>query len=304
LNITLSLIKKLNIFLPLPHLVRVVTYLPYHRFHEVIKYQVANAKLLGVDSVVAYVDNVFEKEQLDLLLLIADRFNDRIEVRAGAWGNRNDTWFTMLCDYESDVDDVWLVIDSDNVVIDPATIIKASKTLKPVFGVLDKTAMTNGGRDIPPQFRPRTLDFIVKDGVFHYLYRVYEPTIFRNPFFFGPKQIVGLTQKLDYCSVVRRLREAMSEVDPWLRNYISDETVLGMIMHELGVREVPYIAGATEHRVHPSIKTRRMPKELIAKAHYQLAKALIKHGFNPKDYTPYLIRYVLSHAINTMRYFF
>ncbi len=276
--------------------------MPYHRFYEVVKYQLVNAKLLGVGSVVAYVDNVFEKEQLDLLLMVADRFNDNIEVRAGAWGNRNETWFAMLCDYVNDTDDVWLIIDSDNVVIDPATIIKASKTLKPVFGVLDRTAMINDGRDIPPQFRRRTLGFDVKGGVLYYLYRAYKPTIRGNPFFFGPKQIVGLTQKLDYCSVVRRLKTAMREVDPWLRNYISDETVLGMVMHELGVRDVPYIAGATEHRVHPSIKTRRMPKELIAKAHYQFAKALTKHGFR-KDYIPYLIRYTLSHTLNTLRYF-
>jgi len=41
-----------------------VTYVPFYRFHEVLKWQLLNAKRLGVDYVTAYVDNVFTKEQV------------------------------------------------------------------------------------------------------------------------------------------------------------------------------------------------------------------------------------------------
>ena len=100
-----------------------VTYVPFYRFHEVIKWQLLNAKRLGVDYVTAYVDNVFAKEQVDLLELIVDRFNEKVNIVPGNWRSRCGTWFSIIRDHMQ-LDKPFVVIDSDNEVTEPDKVSK------------------------------------------------------------------------------------------------------------------------------------------------------------------------------------
>ena len=172
-----------------------VTYVPFHRFHEVLKWQFLNAHRLGVDYVTAYVDNVFTKEQIDLLELIVDRFNEKINIVPGNWRSRCGTWFSIIRDHMQ-LGKPFVVIDSDNEVAEPEKVRKfidwAVNEGIPIAGVLDITALVDG-RGIPMQFLVRT-SFVVEDedGMRIGFYETYKPGLLGNPFFIGPKQIVVL----------------------------------------------------------------------------------------------------------------
>lgn len=64
----------------------IVTYLPFHRVHEVLYYFIKNAELICAKNRVVYVDNVFSDRQLDLLKKIVP---EDIEVRCGNWRDRS-----------------------------------------------------------------------------------------------------------------------------------------------------------------------------------------------------------------------
>ena len=292
-----------------------VTYVPFYRFHEVIKWQLLNAKRLGVDYVTAYVDNVFAKEQVDLLELIVDRFNEKVNIVPGNWRSRCGTWFSIIRDHMQ-LDKPFVVIDSDNEVTEPD---KVSKFIDwvvnediPIAGVLDTTALVNG-RGIPMQFLVRT-SFVAEDedGMRIGFYETYKPGLRGNPFFIGPKQIVvlnlmGAEELKGHLGIVRglldRVERAFNAVNPVLRNYISDETLLGLLAHLLGICCVPYLVGGTVHHVHGSTPgvTQKHYKHLVARAHYEFAKALCKEGLCNKWY---LIRYFLSNLYNSLSWLF
>ena len=282
-----------------------VTYVPFHRFHEVIKWQLLNARLLGVDYITVYVDNVFAKEQVDLLELIIDRFNDKITVRTGNWRSRCGTWFSIIRDHMQ-LGKPFVIIDSDNEVAEPERVSKfigwAVEEGIPLAGVLDTTALVDG-KDIPPQFMKRTPMVIEdKDGMRVGFYQTYKPGLRGNPFFIGPKQIVvlnmaGVRDKV--MGLLDRIERAFTAVNPVLRNYISDETLLGLLAHSLGIGVVPYLVGGTVHHTHNSTPdvTQKHYRHLVARAHYEFAKALCKEELCNRWY---LARYLLSNLYNAM----
>ena len=282
-----------------------VTYVPFHRFHEVVKWQLLNARRLGVDYVTAYVDNVFAKEQVELLSLITDRFNEKVNIVPGNWRSRCGTWFSIIRDHMQ-LGKPFVVIDSDNEVSEPNKVGKFIDWVVnegiPIAGVLDTTALANG-KGIPLQFLARTSMVIEdEDGMRIGFYETYKPGLRGNPFFIGPKQIVvlnlvGVRDKV--VGLLDRVERAFTAVNPVLRNYISDETLLGLLAHLLGICCVPYLVGGTVHHVHGSTPgvTQRHYKHLVARAHYEFAKALCKEGLCNRWY---LARYLLSNLYNAL----
>ena len=271
--------------------IRVATYLPASRIHEVYLYFAKNlrafAEIAPVEDIV-YVDCAAPEGE-DLVREVLDGF----EVRFDRSCSRGGTWFKILRDFADSGDDAWLVIDSDNLVNDAKRILKMI-AFKPFFGVLDDTATTNG--EIPPQFMKRTAD-VRGDVAF---YRVFAPGIRGNPIFFGPKQVVGITdaEAVDkYWGKIAEIADAFNDVDTWLRNFISDETVLGFVSLAMGVEETPYLVGGTTHMHHFSPAS-RLPKHLIAKAHFQFAKALARRRIMPRYVKWYLARFTLSYMAN------
>jgi len=282
-----------------------VTYVPFHRFHEVLKWQLLNARRLGVDYVTVYVDNVFAEEQVGLLELIADRFNGEVTVRTGNWRSRCGTWFSIIRDHMQ-LRKPFVVVDSDNEVVNPDRVLRfidwVVRERNPIAGVLDTTALVDG-KDIPPQFMKRTPMVIEdKDGMRVGFYQTYKPGLRGNPFFIGPKQIVvlnlvGVRDKV--MGLLDRIERAFTAVNPVLRNYISDETLLGLLAHSLGIGVVPYLVGGTVHHTHNSTPdvTQKHYRHLVARAHYEFAKALCKEELCNRWY---LARYLLSNLYNAL----
>jgi hypothetical protein len=286
-----------------------VTYVPFYRFHEVLKWQLLNARLLGVDYITVYVDNVFAKEQVDLLELIIDRFNDKVTVRTGNWRSRCGTWFSIIRDHIQ-LGKSFVIIDSDNEVAEPEKVGKfigwAVEEGIPLAGVLDTTALVNG-KGIPMQFLMRTSMVIEdKDGMRIGFYEIYKPSLRGNPFFIGPKQVVVLNLvgvRDEVMGLLGRVERAFTAVNPVLRNYISDETLLGLLAHLLGMSVAPYLVGGTVHHVHGSTPgvVQKHYKHLVARAHYEFAKALCKEGLCDRWY---LLRYFLSNIYNSLPWLF
>jgi hypothetical protein len=199
-----------------------------------------------------------------------------------------------------------VVIDSDNEVSEPNKVGKFIDWVVnegiPIAGVLDTTALING-KGIPMQFLARTSMVIEdEDGMRIGFYETYKPGLRGNPFFIGPKQIVvlnlvGVRDKV--VGLLDRVERAFTAVNPVLRNYISDETLLGLLAHLLGISVIPYLVGGTVHHVHGSTPgvTQRHYKHLVARAHYEFAKALCKEGLCNRWY---LARYLLSNLYNAL----
>ena len=286
-----------------------VTYVPFHRFHEVVEWQLLNARRLGVGYVTAYVDNVFAKEQVELLGIVTDRFNEKINIVPGNWRSRCGTWFSIIRDHLR-LAKPFVVIDSDNEVVNPDKVLRfvdwVVKKYVPMAGVLDTTALV-GGKDIPPQFMRRTTKVDEEYGMKIGFYEIYKPSLRGNPFFIGPKQIVvlnlvgegGIYDGEKVGRTLGRVERAFTAVNPVLRNYISDETLLGILAHLLGISVAPYLVGGTAHHTHNSTPgvTQKHYKHLVARAHYEFAKALCREGLCNKWY---LTRYLSSNLYNAL----
>ena len=289
-----------------------VTYVPFYRFHEVVVWQLLNAKRLGVGYVVAYVDNVYTEEQVGLLYMIVDRYSENSKVKVvvvpGNWRSRCGTWFSIIRAHLR-AGKPFVVIDSDNEVVDPDKVLRfidwVVREHGPMAGVLDTTALV-GGRGIPLQFAARTVSVVEEDGMKIGFYETYRPGLRNNPFFFGPKQIVilniasgGVYDKEKVGRTLDRIERAFTAVNPVLRNYISDETLLGLFAHLLGVGVIAYLVGGTVHHTHNSTPgvTQRHYKHLVARAHYEFAKALCREGLCNRWY---LLRYFLSNLYNAL----
>ena len=273
-----------------------ITYLPLYRIHELHMYFLKNVEVLRPRQAIAYIDNVYNTKQRELVMRVLP---GGIEARFGNWRNRNDTWLAILSDLHTMSGDA-LVVDSDNVV-DPAlvevhTVLRAS----PIYTVLDWEAWGSG---YPRQFMARSRrvgDVRVGSGSRPiYAYRVFDAwNVLRGGslFFIGPKQVVAIMKPPD-AELINRVRLALSRVDPWLRNFISDETLLGVIAYLMGVEEVPWTV-ASHHHYHASAPG-TAPKHLVALAHRQFAKALYK-VFHRREFLAYYVKYSMAFLKNAL----
>jgi len=87
-----------------------------------------------------------------------------------------------------------------------------------------------------------------------YSFRI--PGFWRGIFFIGPKQAVRLSknllEKID-TKILRHVELALNNVEPELRQYLSDETVLGTILYYSGIKWIPWLEYSV-HYTHGSIK--------------------------------------------------
>ncbi len=233
-------------------MVTLVTYLPFYRMHEVIEYFIKNVELMKPRNAIVYIDNVFHERQKEIISKVIP---NSIEVRVGNWRNRNNTWLAMLRDFHNIGDEI-MVIDSDNVIDESMPSIHEELRKYPLYSVLDEEAWSI----VPWKFliRSRRLgDIMVNNEIKPlYAYRVYDDAlsnIFRGirggpTFFIGPKQAITF-MKLPDIEIINRLERALGRVDPWLRSHISDETLLGIVAHLMGIVEVPWTI-ASHHYHH------------------------------------------------------
>jgi hypothetical protein len=277
-----------------------VTYLPFYRLHEVLQYFVKNIEILQPKHNIVYVDNVYNERQNEIIKRIVPQ---DIEVVQGNWRNRGDTWFKILRDLHN-FNEEMLVIDSDNIA-DPKlreinhVLLKDYKVYTIAdYGVVG-SLLNNFLR------RSRYAGEIAIDGEKRplYAYKIKPRTLKEffswkgSPFFIGPKQVVCLSKPLDE-KVIEKVERAFSNVEPFLKNLISDETVLGVLLYLCGYEEIPWTY-ASYHYHHGSCQAAltRTYKNMIALAHMQFANGLIKE-FGQNVFRLYKLKYMLSYMKN------
>ncbi|MEM1615708.1 MAG: hypothetical protein QW598_01455 [Pyrobaculum sp.] len=273
-------------------MVALITYLPFYRVHEVLDYFQKNIEILKPKYQLIYIDNVYSDKQVRLLQKIIPEY---IEIKTGNWRSRGGTWFTMLQDLHQ-LSTEALFVDSDNVLdLDfPEAHMEISS--EPIYTVLDAEAWANNARQFLSRSKPSNRQI---KGRSVYLYKVYDASvtaIFKGGslFFIGPKQVVYF-KKPPELELIRRVEKAFNNVAKDLRNFISDETVLGVLVYLSGIREVPWIV-ASHHYHHGSTPPKAI-KPLVAMAHYQFASGLAKE-FNISPFLRYKIKYFISFLKN------
>jgi len=256
-----------------------------------------NVEVMKPRAAIVYVDNVYHEKQREILARV---LSGNVEVRFGNWRNRNNTWLSMLRDFHTLGDEV-MVVDSDNRVTEDLPRIHGELRGHPIYTILDEGSW----RRYLQRFliRSRKIGELSIDGNTKplYAYKVYDSSIgglfrgSRGPtFFIGPKQVVALT-KLPEPEILNKVERALDNVDVWLRGFISDETLLGVIAHLMGIREVPWTIAS--HHLHHGSTPGGATKLLVAAAHYQFAKGLVRE-FGRPEFRKYQFRYALSMVRN------
>jgi hypothetical protein len=276
--------------------VRLVTYLPFYRIHEIELYFKKNVEILEPKSAIVYIDNIYNNMQKKLLEKFRESFGD-VEFKVGNWRNRNNTWLNILRDsWEYNQETV--VVDSDNVIDSIFLDIHRELGTASIYTVLDIDAWERS----PQQFLRRSRFFTKIAGKDVYLYRVFEPRqTFRGGslFFIGPKQVVVFT-KVPEVEILNKLERALDRVHIWLRNFISDETLLGIVAYLMGIKEVPWVV-ASRHFHHGSAPG-KVNEALVASAHRQFAKGLIKE-FGSYEFYLYYLKYTAALVWNLRNLF-
>lgn len=252
---------------------RLITYLPVSRLHDLREYFEANIELLRPSQVLIFVDNVLDCGVLNLPL----QYRDNVVYECVDYGNRGETVLKILKGaLPGDV-----IIDSD-VVLD--------KSFTKIYGAaMSMNAKLIGIADVSG--KPGKRDVII-GGIPHT--EVVIQRLGSSPVFFGPKQAIIVNRDVDV-NVVTLLHDVLIDVPRAIRNCIADETILGLYAVLVGQKRTPWFPAA--HNAGSSRDA--CGKKLRAYAHYLLFKSLIKHGIYVTGLSTWLqvIRYGMSWLI-------
>ncbi len=271
------------------------TYLPFYRIHEVEEYFLRSARNADADELLVFVDNVYHPAQRAIL-----ERELHVPFVAGNWGSRGATWFAMLRELGGGGKEA-VFVDSDNV-LDPGFRKVADRLEGDVYGAIDWEEWNRGARHF--MRRSRKVSELDSDAgkLPVFLYRVYDRSsagLLRGGaiFFFGPKQAVGIRRFPDG-ALISKVERAFLSVDHDLRRLISDETVLGVLIYLMGIKEVPWTI-ASHHYHHGSTPSYAF-KPFVALAHARFARALNRE-FHLPEFRRYWLKYRLSYLKNVLR---
>ena len=255
---------------------RLVTYLPFYRIHEVKEFFVKNVEIIKPKEALVYVDNVFHPRQVEILKQLIP---ETITIKTGNWKSRSGTWFTMLKELQG-LEDV-AFIDSDNLLDSSFLEADAQMNYK-MYTVLDRESWSRGAPNIMIRSRKIGKITVKNEDIPVYSYKIYEPNIMKKGtvLFIGPKQVV-VYRKLPDPEIIDRVERAFMSVPSEYRPFINDEGILGILAYESGIYETPWIVMSTHMHhgsEHPASSAR---KAIVASAHLKFAKSLRKE-FNKK----------------------
>jgi len=271
--------------------VLLVTYLPFHRIHEVGEYFLRSVENAGAEESMVFVDNVFHPSQRRIL-----ERELHIPFEAGNWGSRGATWFAMLRGLGGRGEVVF--VDSDNV-LDPGFREVTGRIPGDAYGILDWEEWGRGAVHFARRSSPSGELDLGGRRLPLFAYRVYDGSaagLLRggSVFFFGPKQAVGL-RRFPGPDLVERVERAFLGVQHDLRRLISDETVLGVLMHLMGIGEVPWTVAS--HHYHHGSTPGQAFKPFVAMAHAQFGRNLYAE-FRRPEFRRYWLKYRLSFLRN------
>jgi hypothetical protein len=269
------------------------TYIPFYRIHEVLLYFVKNCEMISPSECWVFVDNVYHDKQKEIL---RNNIPASFQIFTGNWRNRSETWLEILR-LASSIGEESVVVDSDNVLDDSFRDVYFSLKEWSVFTIMDYEAWNNEESRVGYMRRSKRAGELKLRGETRplFLYKVFEGPSLRffqggSPFFIGPKQIV-VFRKYPSNEIIDGVKRAIGQVDPWFRNFISDETCLGVLAYLMGIKEVAWTIGSHHHR-HGSTPA-KAPPVLVALAHLQFARGLF-NVFHRKEFKYYALKYRLS----------
>ncbi|MFB6470597.1 MAG: hypothetical protein TU36_005125 [Vulcanisaeta sp. AZ3] len=270
-----------------------ITYLPFYRIHEVEDYFLKNVEVIGVRRAVVYVDNVYTDRQKAVLSKVLP---SGVEVVPGNWRDRNTCFLTIIRDAIEHGDNA-LVVDSDNEVWPDLQMI--DDQLISSYGFY--TILNNEAAGLLASPRVMNLGVVSVNGreVRVYGYKIVGLT--KGIYFIGPKQGVRLSPwLLKHIDVdfLNKLMNALQRVEPSIRNYISDEITLGILLYYSGIGVTPFIVWS-HHRYHGSMRGTERPiiKTLVATAHARLGRELVRIKRDRRALW-YFARYKLAQLLN------
>ncbi|MEM3196893.1 MAG: hypothetical protein QW431_02930 [Conexivisphaerales archaeon] len=268
-----------------------VTYLPFYRMYEVEEYFDKSVEAIRPDRSLVYLDNIFNERQIEIAKTVVKH-----ELKVGNWGNRGSTWFSMLKDI-ADANDTVVFVDSDNILNSE---LKAIDKIigDNVYTILDTSSWERGAVGIMKRSRKgKSLDVDGKK-VDTFIYKVYDSSIFStgSNFFIGAKQAVGFRQVPEK-RIIDGVERAFTRVQHDLRRYVSDETVLGVMIYLMGIREVRWFV-CSQHYHHGSTPS-SVFKPFVALAHAQFARGLYSE-FKMNEFLRYWVKYKMAFVRGTI----
>lgn len=275
-----------------------ITYMPFYRIHEIEEYFIRNINIIKPKNAIVYIDNIFTEKQKKMLAKVVP---DGIEIITGNWRDRNSCVLTIIKDAVEHGDDA-LIVDSDNEIWPGLQDLDGELVDKYGFyTILDEEAFRSESEWRRFSRRTVRLGVVVlgEREIEVYGYKIAGRG--KGIYFIGPKQGIRLSPwllKHVDADFLDKLTKALEGVEPHVRNYISDETTLGMLLYYSGVRTTPFIIWSN-HRHHGSTPHKEWPllKLLVATAHARLGRELIKIR---RDYRAiwYFLRYKSSQIYN------
>ncbi|MEM1644791.1 MAG: hypothetical protein QXL96_02785 [Ignisphaera sp.] len=272
-----------------------ITYVPFYRLHEIEDYFIKNIEIIKPEYSMVYIDNIYSEKQINIVKKVINR---DIEIVFGNWRSRGGTWLKILNDMHNYGKDI-VVIDSDNVLdarypkihgilkkYDIYTLLDYEGSQHNITGWLRRSKYVGdiniNGEKYPIymyRIKPRnTLELLLGKG---------------SPFFIGPKQLVYISKPLDL-EVLEKVEKAFNNIEYSIRNNISDEAVLGVVLYLCNYEEIPWTI-ATHHYRHKDHVTGYMKtsKIITAIAHIQFSNGLIKE-FKRNEFRLYKLKYLVS----------
>ncbi|MGC8622119.1 MAG: hypothetical protein ACP5U0_09420 [Caldisphaera sp.] len=247
----------------------IATLLPFYRIHEINEYFIKNSNLINAKEKIIYVDNVYNEKQYSLLRQLFDG----LEIKVGNWRSIGGAYLSILEDIQNFNET--LVIDSDNLLDEDFLVVH--NNIKGDIYTITEHSSWNSKNNME---RSRKIGSI-NSGNFErplMAYKVYSPKLRQlgSNFSIGPKQAVIFRKPIDL-EILMNVKAAFDDVPAELRSFISDESLLGIIVYLSGYKEIPWTV-ATTHVHHGSLPAAsRIRKVLVAEAYYRFAKSLQRH---------------------------
>ena len=220
-----------------------LTYLPLSRIDDIQKYFNKNYEILRPKRSIIYIDTgrltAKELEQLSIRPMIRQYTRPSYEIRLGGWTDRNLCLMQLLSDLQNDTEfDNLYIIDSDNLL---ESSFQETDSSMEEAGFSFYTVMDRADK------RKRLLErseLIFSDKKLQvWRYKIFRRT-WISPFFIGPKQGIRMNKQfVDSLNktMIRSISDAMRSLEPNLRNFVTDETTLGMLLHYSGVGSTSWI---------------------------------------------------------------
>jgi hypothetical protein len=246
-----------------------LTYLPASRLSDISNFFKRNVAALKPYREIVYLDGTC---------------STGFETRCGEWHDRTLCLMDIFLDLKKENFQVAYIVDSDNIVTAELQDIDSQLGLS-YYSVLDETCPNEN-----LAYFERRSDYrgLSNDDPFPMAYFQMYKTVWKSPFFVGPKQGMRFSKSfidsLD-TDMIWAIKRAMEKIDPTKRNFVSDEQSLAMLFYYSGYYEMPWVI----HGKHLHGPRNEHPNyQLLARTHADFAGELIKQKFRKELFWYYL----------------